>query len=344
MKINTVTMTDEEEFYNSVGKDSEVKSPRLTGHGRDRGRNHEIWSEPVEVAGHSIKKAQTGSMWAQNGDNSFFSCDHAVDTLPSGMYICIHSDYAGFGLKAVPKVCDELLTLPDTANESVINELKHFWTRQSQFKQYGFLWKRGVLLYGPPGSGKSSTVTQICDYVHTHLNGLTIQVFNPELAAKCLATVRMIEPNRLIVVILEDIDDILYHHGESATLSLMDGETQINNIVFIATTNYPERIDARFVNRPSRFDVIKKIGMPSLAARELFFKIKVPTLTPEELTKWAKVTDGFSVAHMKEIIVSVCCLGNDFEDTVARLKKMIKQKLSSEEFGEGGFGFSNNRD
>lgn len=289
---------------------------------------------------HSTTAPNSFDMWAQSGEHTFFTCTKAVASLPAGMYIPVHSDYQGFGFKAVPKVSDELLHLPDTESENVINDLKHFWTRQPQFRQYGFLWKRGVLLYGPPGSGKSSTVTQICDYVHKHLDGLTIQVSHPSLATKCLSTLRLLEPTRLLVVIMEDMDDIVYQHGEAELLSLMDGETQLDNIVYIATTNYPEKLDKRFVNRPSRFDVIKKIGMPSLDARIVYFKHKVPTLSEEQLQHWGKSTEGFSIAHMREVIVSVCCLGNDLDDTISRLKKMINQKLSSEEFASS-VGFLN---
>lgn len=289
---------------------------------------------------HSIKQSVNAKMWSKSGENTYFTCEQAVETLPAGMYTCVHSDYAGFGFNAVPKISDQLLVLPDTAGETIIKDLKHFWTRQEQFREYGFLWKRGVLLYGCPGTGKSSLVTQICDYVHKELDGLTIQAFNPALTAKCLSTLRLLEPTRLIVVVLEDVDDILYHHGEADMLSLMDGETQLDNIVYIATTNYPEKLDKRFVDRPSRFDVIMKIDLPTYNARKMFFNVKVPTLTEEQLDLWSKSTDRFSVAHMKEVIVSVCCLGNDFDQTIARLKKMTTQKLSSDEFGSGGFGFT----
>lgn len=38
-----------------------------------------------------------------------------------------------------------------------------FWDRESKFKEYGFVYKRGILLYGPPGTGKTSIINLISD-------------------------------------------------------------------------------------------------------------------------------------------------------------------------------------
>jgi hypothetical protein len=50
---------------------------------------------------------------------------------------------------------------------------------------------------------------------------------------------------------------------------------------------------------------------------------------PDKLDLWVESTEGFSVAHMKELIVSVECLGKDFDETVKRLKSMINTKPAS---------------
>jgi hypothetical protein len=84
---------------------------------------------------------------------------------------------------------------------------------------------------------------------------------------KCLQMLRAVEPERQVVGILEDVDALIERYGESEYLSLLDGEAQVDNVVYVATTNYPERLDARIVDRPSRFDTIRYIGMPSAGAR-----------------------------------------------------------------------------
>ena len=51
---------------------------------------------------------------------------------------------------------------------------------------------------------------------------------------------------------------------------------------------------------------------------------------------WVKETEGFSLAHMRELVISVITMDNSFEDTIARLKGMkVKPKLKSKSSGIG---------
>jgi SpoVK/Ycf46/Vps4 family AAA+-type ATPase len=196
-------------------------------------------------------------------------------------------------------------------------------------------------MWGPPGSGKTSTLQVIADQV-INKGGVAIYVDNPDLAAKGLKQLRGVEPNRPLIIMLEDIDAIIEIHGESELLALMDGELQIDNVVFVATTNYPERLDKRFINRPSRFDVVKKIGMPSEKAREKFLREKCVRLADkanrQELLNWIKLSKGFSIAHLKELIVSVEVFEVKLEVAVERLKTMMDHSPKSSD-GDGTFGF-----
>ncbi|MEE9511830.1 MAG: hypothetical protein V3V38_02155, partial [Nitrosopumilaceae archaeon] len=124
-----------------------------------------------------------------------------------------------------------------------------------------------------------------------------------------------------------------------------DGELQIDNVVFVATTNYPERLDKRVTNRPSRFDEIIKIGMPSADARGVYLSAKHPELRvdKERLKIWVDSTQGFSIAHLKEVIASVECLGRDFDETIKRLRQMMDIQVTSDE-PTGHFGFTHDRE
>jgi SpoVK/Ycf46/Vps4 family AAA+-type ATPase len=80
-----------------------------------------------------------------------------------------------------------------------------------------------------------------------------------------------------LVVILEDIDSIA---GESRSqtsrlLNILDGVKQIENVVYIATTNYPEKLEERITNRPSRFDRRYRVELPNEEIREAYIKHKL---------------------------------------------------------------------
>jgi len=192
-------------------------------------------------------------------------------------------------------------------------------------------------------SGKTVLCQQLSSQIVKN-GGISVYLSEPKFTAEGLRVLRLIEPKRPIVVMIEDIDAIVERNGESNLLALLDGELQIDNVVFVATTNYPEKLDKRLVNRPSRFDEIIKIGMPSDAAREQYLKHKVPRLysSPEELKAWVAGTKEFSIAHLRESIISVECLGNDLNKTLKRLIRMNQIKVSSEDSGNkigftGGF-------
>lgn len=277
------------------------------------------------------------AMWSIHHGIHFMPCEKAVDKLPAGQYIFTETD-AGVFLTKKDVNLDELIRFDDGDFNDIIVELDKFWNSEDKFKQFNLLFKRGILLWGPPGSGKTSLI-QIISQIITERDGLAIYALCPYSAAKGLQRLRQIEPERKIVLIMEDIDTMILNSGEHGLLALLDGELQINNIVFLATTNYPEKLDKRIINRPSRFDIIKLIGMPSSSIRKQYLQYKNPNLTEQQLKYWTNKTEGFSLAHLREVIVAVECLGQDFDSVVERLNLMSTTRPTSDKYHTGDFGF-----
>jgi energy-coupling factor transporter ATP-binding protein EcfA2 len=273
------------------------------------------------------------SRWTSRGDN-FYGVADTLPQLAPGCYRANANEMIGPILSKMKVETDSLLELPDAAGASIIAQFQQFWTLAEQFKSRGFLHKRGFLLWGPPGSGKTSQVQIMIKRLVEQMEGIVVVIDHPATAAACLQMLRKIEPSRPVIVIMEDIDALVHKFGEAEYLALLDGEAQVDNCVFLATTNYPERLDPRFVDRPSRFDVIKMIGMPGADARRLYLTTKEPSLAGEELERWVKASEGFSVAHLKEMIVAVKCFEQSLEEVVERLAEMHDRKATSEEATE----------
>jgi ATP-dependent 26S proteasome regulatory subunit len=221
--------------------------------------------------------------------------------------------------------------LADSKSKSVVEEIKKFSTMKERFNRYGLLHKRGILLWGPPGGGKTCTVQLILQLIIEQGDGLGVQIEHPNEAVTALRIIRNIEPKRQIVAVLEDIDALVDRYGEAEYLSLLDGETQTDNIVYVATTNYPERLDRRFVDRPSRFDTIVWVGMPSLAARREYLLSKDPSWDKKELEYILHGTEGYSIAHLREIFILIKCFEYPMKEAVEKVSKMKNAKPSSED-------------
>jgi hypothetical protein len=289
------------------------------------GRSRGGLASPEEAEDGEEKKSKDASMWAKQGV-SYFPCDEAVPQLAPGQYEIANSQSAGIYFKMANGKFDELIELPDSASEAVIAEIEKFWSKEEHFRNFGFLWKRGILLWGPPGSGKTCCLQQVSNNI-IEAGGIAVYASHPGITAAGLGIMRRIEPERPIVVMMEDLDALVQQFGEAEILALLDGELQIDNVVFIATTNYPERLDKRIVNRPSRFDLVRLIDMPVPEAREVYLKAKNKRLAEpenaEELAKWVKGTERYSIAHLKELIVSVEVFEVKLEFALKRLGQML---------------------
>lgn len=275
--------------------------------------------------------------WQSNGD-LFWNANLTLEALPPGLYRPRDAPNIGACLERTVVDTDDLMEFPDSPSLEVLTEIRQFWKLEAEFAARGFIHKRGVLLWGPPGSGKTATLAQLIAIVIREHRGIGLFLDHPGLAAHCLQMARRIEPKRPLVVLMEDLDALVERHGENEFLALLDGEAQVANVIFVATTNYPERLDRRFVDRPSRFDLIKQIGMPSAAARKAYLGAKEPSLSEAELEQWVKSSDGFSIAHLRELIVLCRCYEKPFDAAVRRLQEMREGKPNSGQADDGRRG------
>ena len=325
-------MSDElETFFDSVGT-----APSTNGEWADM-----IPSDP-SPAPKRIQELMIGaSRWAMQG-GKYWGISESIEQLPSGCYRPAVNPSIGVYLQAQTLHTDNLLELPDSKTEQVLAEIEEFTHLEPAFKKRGFLYKRGILLWGPPAGGKSSLIHLAMRLFHQRMQGIALLVEDPGLTVAALQLLRTIEPDRMVICIIEDLDELVHQHGPSGYLSLLDGESQINNVLYIGTSNFPERLDRRFVDRPSRFDTVEYIGMPSAAARMAYLQHKEPELGAEVLEAMVKATEGLSVAHLREMIILTCCFGRSVEEAAKRLNASRQRPPHSEKNPDrpAGAGFA----
>ena len=241
--------------------------------------------------------------------------------LPPGIYNAY--DMMGVPILLDTKlVSDNIIELPDTVNESVVVSIRDFWGARERFKTLKQLFKRGILLKGPPGSGKTVAVLRVSVGL-VEAGGVVLIYGGASATAGCLKMLRSLEPERPVIVIIEDIDQIVTREKRSL-LALLDGEAQVDNVVYLATTNYVDQLPPELTNRPSRFDEVVEIGYPSAEARRMYLRslLGVAELPENQLDDWVRITDNLAIAHLKELAVATYCLGRDPLEVVERLRKM----------------------
>lgn len=292
------------------------------------------------------------AQWSTNDGKLFFPTSKSTNLLYPGVYEIRMNPSKGLYFNRVPTKAESLLKFPDSNSDKVLNEIEKFWSREELFKHYGLSYKRGIMLWGPPGTGKSSTVQLVCKDVIDR-KGVVIKFGVPDLFKEGIRCFREIQPNTPCVVLMEDLDSILEIYNESEVLNILDGVDECTRMVFLATTNYPGELGDRIMNRPSRFDKRFRIGFPSEEARRLYFEYliqnnekdnkNVPKSVKDmkiDVDKWVKDTEGFTISHLKELFIAVVILGDNYEDAIETLQTMIEvgNKVEREEGGNMGFG------
>lgn len=215
---------------------------------------------------------------------------------------------------------DDLYELEMPECLRVMDQLDRFWKSEAKFRKHGFLFKRGILLYGIPGTGKTSLINMIASKA-TANDILVLYAHNISDLHLCMVTIRQEEPDRKIVVVLEDVDSIAEDYEEEL-LDLLDGSSTVDNVVYIATTNYIDSLEPRLVKRPSRFDLKVEVLTPAESQR-LSYLNHLAKGSKKDYSKWAKKTEGFTVSHLRELFISVELLGNDLEETIEELRGQI---------------------
>jgi hypothetical protein len=270
--------------------------------------------------------------WTLVRDGSFVTCGRTSHQLPPGAY-SLYCDSCGEPhFKPRPLATDDLVEFPASVSAEVLAEIERFWTMGERFSRLGFAHRRGYLFYGKQGCGKSSLIHQIisrivaaghvaffCEYPHWFRTGL--------------ARFREAEPDRPLVCVFEDIDATIKRYGDSELLQMLDGNAQVDKVVNLASTNYPERLDRRIIARPRRFDRLLKIEAPGSLLREAYFGRKLPELSRPQLARWVELSDGLPFAALTELVISVECLGHDLEAAANALRELDRHTPSSDQFG-----------
>lgn len=232
-------------------------------------------------------------------------------------------------------------------------DFETFWERATFYRERKLPFRRGYLLHGPPGNGKTSVVRAMMS--SRRLNAYTMRFFDPRVEDSDLDDVfNDAYRDRPAMVLLEDIDRVFPKVGESRSkislqhlLNCLDGVATQEGIMVVATGNDPAALDPAILRRPGRFDRVVCFPNPGPELRLEYLRRMNMGLDPHQLEKPVRDSSGFSFAQLRESYILSCQRaferGSEIseEDLLAGIRSLRGSMIrSAHRSGSAGFGAS----
>lgn len=198
----------------------------------------------------------------------------------------------------------EDLFLPGNIKKEIKGLVESFLASGDFYKSKNIPWKRGFLMYGEPGNGKTSIIRTIMS--NYDFKPVTIiPEANNEMVRHAFSYAQEQSPSLLF---FEDLDSLFEKGVDFSTfLNLMDGISSKSGILVIATANNIKRLKSSITNRPSRFDRKFEIPLPNQEMATLYLKkwfgSTISAAKIKELAV-ASVQNKFSYAYLKDLYIS----------------------------------------
>jgi hypothetical protein len=171
------------------------------------------------------------------------------------------------------------------------------------YRELQIPYRRGVLMHGPPGCGKTSII-RVVGALNPDKPVIVLRPsgnFDDSDFQRAISEWRDQAP---AILVIEDLDWLLPRISVSSFLNRIDGlEVANDGLLMLATTNHPEALDPAINNRPGRFDVVIEVAAPNQALRLRYLRESVLANVAElSLEALAGRTEGLSFAHLREIV------------------------------------------
>ncbi|MFB4275153.1 MULTISPECIES: AAA family ATPase [unclassified Nonomuraea] len=206
-----------------------------------------------------------------------------------------------------PALGPEQVILPDGVLETIERHVAGIGRHAEALLARGQHLKRGLLLHGPPGTGKTHTVR----YLMGRMPGVTVVVMAGtalRFISEAATMARRLQP---AIVVVEDVDLVAHERrfsdeGSPLLFTLfdaMDGIGADADVTFVLTTNRADLLEDALANRPGRVDLAVEVPKPDAASRAALLRLYgAAGLAEEDLEPLVARTEGMTASFFKELL------------------------------------------
>ena len=174
--------------------------------------------------------------------------------------------------KSVQQSTWEDVILDKPLKDVLISDVEGFFDCKDDYKAFSVPWKRGIILHGLPGNGKTISIKALMHSLSSRDEPIpTLYVKSLEgchgphySIREIFVKARQMAP---CLLVFEDLDSLITNKVKSFFLNEVDGLESNDGIMMIGSTNYLERLDAGISKRPSRFDRKYHFTLPAATER-----------------------------------------------------------------------------
>ena len=201
-----------------------------------------------------------------------------------------------------------------------LSEVVDYLHNPNKYKEIGASMPKGILLVGPPGTGKTMLAKAVAGEANVPFFSMSgsefVEMFVGMGASKVRDLFKQAKEKAPCIVFIDEIDAIgkkrdnqLSTNDEreqtlNQLLTEMDGFEGNNGVIILAATNRPESLDPA-LTRPGRFDRRVPVELPDLAGREAILRVhakKIKVAPDVDLAKIARMASGASGAELANIV------------------------------------------